>query len=147
MNCIAVAVAVLAACPVMADPDRAHLLVGSDHIGAAAGFNEFNPGLFLSWETHWGAWSAGAFVNSYGAASVAGFASLSLAGGPGWDVSLFAGAAHYPGDGRRFAVHAGDWVPLGGLQVRADPFFVQVMPSDGRAVDAVLAMGLTWAID
>ena len=55
----------------------------------------------------------------------------------------FLGAAYYPDDGRRFRYHLGDIVPLGGLQARVGPTFLQIIPGDGEEADAVFAFGVT----
>ena len=53
---------------------------------------------------------------------------------------MFGGLAIYPGDGDEFLVHAGDLVPMGGLQVRYRNIFVQIMPADNMTV---IAAGVT----
>lgn len=135
--------------PAMADPDRVSILLGSHHAGAAVPFESVNPGVFLSWEDRAAGldWSAGIYRNSYGRASVAVTAALPVYEAVDLAVSLFAGAALYPQDGRHFRAHLGDVVPIGGVQVRYRSAFVQIMPGDGRAADAVISMGLTWALD
>jgi hypothetical protein len=108
--------------------DRAAVLIGSYHVGAERGeFNESNPGLFLTW----GDWTVGAYHNSYGDMSVAVTREWALTD----HVDFFAGVATYDG-----------LMPLAGLQLHAGPFFMQVIPSDGRYVDAILSFGLVTAI-
>ena len=133
--------------PAHADPDRLSLLIGSAHVGGV-GFDGRNPGIFATWEDRALGldYSLGAYRNSYGRASVVATAALPVIDWRDGALSVFAGAAFYPGDGRRFAVHLGDVVPIGGVQIRHHNMFLQIMPSDGAAVDAVIAGGITWEI-
>lgn len=132
--------------PVVAGPDRLSFLVGSQHIGAEPGvFQDFNPGLFVTWERNVD-WSLGAYWNSYGKVSIAGVVGFPLIRSAEGSVSLFAGLAWYPEDGRNYAIHAGDIVPLVGLQARYRNLFVQVVPSDGVHVDAIVSAGLTFSL-
>lgn len=132
--------------PAQAGPDRVSILLGSAHPGSA-GFDGRNPGIFLTWEDRGGLdLSLGAYRNSYGRASVAATASLPALRWREGGASLFLGAAHYPEDGRRFRFHAGDIVPLAGLQLRHGSLFAQIMPGDGRVADAVIAFGLTFPL-
>lgn len=135
--------------PVTAEPDRASFLLGSAHPGATRGFEEFNPGVFLSWEDrglHLD-YSVGAFRNSYGKVAVAAFAGLPLARWPDGQLSLIGGIAHYPGNGRNFSVHAGDFIPLVGLQVRHKSAFVQVLPKGDLAAVGVISFGATFDLE
>lgn len=134
----------LLAAPAFADPDRLSILLGSAHIGGA-GFDGRNPGLALTWEDVDGLdLSVAAYRNSFGRGSIAATAALPVITWAEGEAAVFAGLALYPGDGRRFRVHAGDVVPIGGLQLRHRNLFLQLMPSDGRVVDAVVSMGLTF---
>ena len=130
----------------MADPDRVSVLLGSSHVGATSDFNDFNPGLFLSWEERL-TLSAGVFYNSYEKISVAGVAGFPIVRTDDYAVEVIGGLAYYPEDGRRFAVHFGDVVPLLGLQGRAGPVFAQVIPGGGQAVDAIVSVGLTFSLN
>ncbi|MCL4066817.1 hypothetical protein M3484_09550 [Pseudomonas sp. GX19020] len=136
--------------PAAADPDRVSLLIGSAHPGDGGYFDSRNPGVFLTWEQR-GALgldiSAGIYRNSYGRASAAVTAALPLIRWEGGEASVLAGVALYPGDGCRFAVHAGDLVPLAGFQIRHRQLFVQILSGDGKAADAVIAAGITFALD
>jgi hypothetical protein len=127
-----------------ARPDRAALLLTSIHVGATQDFEEINPGLFLQWDGSPLDWTLGAYHNSYGDSSVAAFASLPVRRWEGGEAAIFLGLARYPGVAETFRVHLGEWVPLGGLYLRQGPAFVQLMPSDGVAADAVIAAGLTF---
>lgn len=135
-----------------AGPDRVSVLLASRHVDAASAFNEVNPGVFLTWEeVAWGGRldaTLGVFHNSYERTSVAATLAWPVWEPAPWaEVALFGGIAHYPDDGRRFAVHAGDFVPLGGLQWRAGHVFGQVIPLDGVEADAILTVGVTFALE
>ena len=146
---LAVAIALFAvAAPAHAGPDRVSLLLGSAHVGGA-GFEGRNPGVFLTWEDRGPGFdlSVGAYRNSYGRGSFAATIALPVAHWRDGAVSIFAGAALYPKDGRHFRMHVGDVVPIGGVQVRHRSAFLQIMPSDGVAVDAVIAVGLTFPLN
>lgn len=127
-----------------ADPDRISVLLGSYHIDAKLPFESRNPGMFLTWEDRSGLdWSLGAYRNSYGSASVAATVALPILTRRNAQLSIFAGVALYPGDGRNFAAHWGDLVPLAGVQLRTGHVFLQVIPSDGAATDAIVSFGFT----
>lgn len=130
------------ASPLHADPDRISMLIGTRHVGAS-GFNESNLGLFLTWERSRVDWSVGAYENSYGRTSVAVTAFKPLLRWHGGEAGVFAGAAHYPKDGRNMRLHVGDVVPLFGAQLRHKNTFFQVMPMDGKPVDGVVSFGVT----
>lgn len=127
-------------------PDRISFLAGSKHINPGSDFNEFNPGVFLSWGES-DSFSVGTYHNSYGRQSVAATYTWDIAGNDFIDVGLFAGAALYPEDGRRFAIHLGDVVPFGGLQLRVGHVFANVIPGDGKEVDGIIGFGLTFRTD
>lgn len=140
----AIAVAVLFASPSAAGPDRYSILMGSRHIGAS-GYEEINPGVFATWERDPLHWSIGAYRNSYGRGSIAATAFLPVVKWANGDAGLFAGAALYPIDGRTVAIHFGDIVPIGGFQARHGNAFIQIMPSDGKPVDAIVSVGFTFS--
>ena len=129
-----------------AGPDRLSLLAVARHVDPKSDFERVVPGVFLTWEGIAGGpldLSAGLYRNSYARRSVA----LALAW-PVWrrdeaQVDLFLGAALYPEDGRRFAVHLGDVVPIGGVQLRWRSLFAQVIPSDGVETDAIVTLGVS----
>ncbi len=132
--------------PAVAGPDRLSFLLGSYHAGAESEFQEFNPGAFLTWDRG-NEYSVGAFYNSYRDVSIA-----ATIGWPIWrfdhgQVNALTGVAWYPGDGRRFGAHVGDFIPLLGIQGRYRDMFVQIIPSDGVAVDAIFAAGLTFELN
>lgn len=109
----------------VAAQDRAAVLIGSYHVGADRGdFNEFNPGLFLTWDDV----TVGAYLNSYGDHSV----SVTYEWAIHANVDIFVGVATYD-----------DLMPIGGLQFHKGPFFAQIIPSNGDPVDAIVTFGLT----
>ena len=140
--------------------DRASILIGSRHIGAgspaitgvlsapavASSYREVNPGLFLTWDGAPVDVTVGVYANSYGRISLAALASVPVIDWDGGALEVFGGVALYPQDGRRFALHAGDVVPLAGLTARHGTLFAQIMPGDGRNADAVVAFGLTFPL-
>lgn len=134
--------------PAQADPDRVSVLLTSHHVAAKQSFEKVNPGIFLTWEDRaFGLdYSVGAYRNSYGRGSVAGIAALPLWQRDNTQVALFAGVGLYPKDGRNFGVHAGDFVPLVGIQIRHRNLFLQAMPGDGKYAAAVISMGLTFPL-
>lgn len=136
------------ALPAVASPDRVSVLLGSHHANATLAFEQVNPGLFLTWENR-GIFdlSLGAYRNSFGRPSVAVMAALPLWSSDIAQISVFAGAAVDPGNGHQFTVHAGDVVPIGGLQARVGRVFVQIIPSDGKTTSAILTGGLTFPLD
>lgn len=146
MNLVAALALALMPAMACAAPDRISVLLGSNHIGAKIPFEQVNPGVFLTWERAHVDWTVGAYRNSFGKMSASLTAALPLARWHNGELSAFAGAALYPGDGYTFAVHAGDLVPIGGLQVRQGRVFMQVIPSDGRTVDAIVTFGLTFPL-
>lgn len=141
-----IALALLWAAPAAADPDRASLLVGSYHLGAPGQFESETPGVFLTWDRQGYSVSAGFYENSYGRVSVAGLVDVPFYERGDFTASIFAGLSHYPGDGRNQRYHFGDWVPIGGVRLEQDPYFVSIMPSDGSPVDAVISFGVTFPL-
>lgn len=129
-----------------AQADRISVLIGSHHVGAPGQFEEFNPGVFYTWDDRTVDLSAGIYRNSYGGVSVAGTAALPLVSWESGEVAAFAGLALYPGDGDRFKYSIGDVVPLAGLQVRQGHAFAQIIPMDGDPVDVLVSFGITWEV-
>lgn len=134
-----------------AGPDQISILLGSHHVGATRDFEEFNPGVILTWrELLWQNRldvGIGAFRNSYGDASVVVTSAYPLVRNQTWGLDLFAALATYPGEGDQFSHSIGDVVPIAGLQARYRNVFVQAIPGGGRSVDAVVTYGLTFALD
>lgn len=142
----AVALCFAAASPAAAQ-DRLSITLGSHHTDDSHDWEELNPGVFLTWEdTGPLDLSLGAFRNSFGGPSVAAVAALPLAEWQDGQLAVFGGAAWYPGHGDEFLVHAGDLVPMGGLQVRHGPVFVQLMPGKIEPPEAIVAFGITLRI-
>ena len=132
-----------------AGPDRISFLLGSEHVNAN-GFEEVNPGVFLTWTRAAFQGRAdvtlGGFRNSYGDGSLAAALALPLIRQEFWGIDAFSALAWYPGHGDRFKYHAGDIVPLVGLQARIGPTLIQYVPGGDRGVDATLGFGLTFPL-
>ena len=119
----------------MAGPDRISVLLGSQHF-SDEDFDEFNPGLFVSWLTDKRDLELGAFRNSYGDLSVS--ATVGRRFGESW--TLFAGAAYYENADAEFQYHLGKLIPVAGVQFVHRNWFVKAIPG-------VVAFGLTWRLD
>lgn len=131
-----------------AGPDRLSLTLGSHHTDTGHDWHEVNPGVFVTWENVGPVdLSAGAFLNSFGGPSVAAVAALPLIEWESGQLAVFGGAAWYPGHGHEFLIHAGDVVPMGGLQLRQGPVFVQIMPGKIEPPEAIVAFGLTFKLN
>jgi len=142
---LAAALAAVWGLPLAAGPDRFSVLLGSKHVDGS-GFNEINPGLFLTWEGRRLGYSVGAYLNSYDRGSLAATAHLPLLHWEGGEASAFAGLAWYPQDGQRFRTRiSGDIVGIGGLNLRHRHVFVQLLPMSDAA-RALVTFGLTWEI-
>lgn len=140
------AIALLVAGSALADggPDRVSVLLGSYHASPGQEFEEFNPGVFLTWNGDGAVdTTAGLFRNSYGRLAPSVTFALPFYEREHIELAGFLGAAYYPDDGRRFRYHLGDVIPLGGLQARLGPAFFQVIPGDGDEADAVFTFGVT----
>ena len=148
MRAIPALAALLLLCPLaaLAGPDRVSFLIGSEHLGAEEEFEEFNPGIFLTWE-HGVDLTAGVFRNSYGSAAPSVTISAPLVESGEFALSWTAGLAYYPGDGDRIDFAIGDVVPLLGLRADLGPIFIQAFPVDGETADAVIAFGVTIDLD
>lgn len=129
--------------PAFAGPDRVSILIGSKHFGGS-NFNEVNPGVLLTWEGPVVDVTAGIFENSYGDMAPSVLASVPVLTWGTGEVSIFAGLAYYGQRAARMKYSAGGLIPVGGVQIRQGYGFLQVMPSDGKPVDAILAFGLTF---
>ncbi|MEL6799785.1 MAG: hypothetical protein AAFO80_07895 [Pseudomonadota bacterium] len=141
LACVLVLVTALSA--TAAPPDRVSIHLGSRHVNAQEEFEEFNSGLFLSWDRSF-SYTFGAFQNSYGDVSVAATMAFPVLQRPAWRMNFFAGWAYYPDTGRNFRLHHGDVVPVAGLRVYYRHLFVQFLPGDGQVADAVFSFGLTF---
>lgn len=130
---------------VLAGPDRVSILLGSEHFNATEEFQEFNPGIILTWERNLD-YSVGVYYNSYEEVGALAAVSYDFWEGQNWALGVFGALALYPGDGDRFKVSVGDVVPLAGLQGRYGNVFAQLIPGNGRTTDAVLAVGLTFEL-
>ncbi|WP_298835929.1 hypothetical protein [uncultured Roseobacter sp.] len=128
-----------------AGPDRISVLLGSEHFNATEDFQEFNPGLFLTWEGSWDV-SVGAYYNSYEEVGALVSVGRDFWQGENYAVGAFGALALYPGDGDRFDIAVGDVVPLIGLQARYGNVFTQLIPGNGETTDGVLTFGLTFEL-
>lgn len=111
-------------------------------------FNEFNPGLFLSWNDAIAPsvdLTLGIYLNSYSRISTSITGHWHPIKGDQWSIGLFAGVAHYPIDGRRMTVHlGGDLLPILGIEIIAGNSFFQLIPQGSGA--SVISAGTTWKI-
>ena len=142
--CAAVALAFPS--PGFAGPDRISFLLGSEHVNATRDFQEFNPGVFLTWERRFN-YSVGLYYNSYEEVSPLVSVGYDWTVAQDFDIGAFFAVAVYPGDGDEFSHSLGDVVPLVGLQARYKNVFVQFIPADGDSLDALLTLGLTFKLD
>lgn len=146
-----IALVALAGTPATAGPDQVSLLLGSEHVGATIDYEEFNPGVFVTWDRL--LWNKrldltlGGFRNSYEDGSLVVSTALPLVREPDWGIDLFSALAWYPGNGERFSHSIEDFVPIAGLQARYRNFFVQAIPAGGESVDATLTFGLTFGLN
>lgn len=133
---------------VSASPDRFSVTIGSHHTDRSYDWSEVNPGVFLTWENVGPVdLSGGAFLNSFGGPSVAAVAALPLVEWISGEIAVFGGLAWYPGYGDEFLVHAGDIVPMGGLQIRQGIAFVQIAPGKIEPLEGIFAFGLTFPLN
>jgi hypothetical protein len=141
---------ILAASSATADmaPDRVSILAGSRHIGAAGMFNETNPGVMLTWSDVIGSadLTVGAYHNSYSDTSTIATMSLPVINWDGGELSVFGGFAHYPDQGDNIAIGIGDVIPMGGFQINHGNLFAQVIPMNGKPVDAIVSFGFTFEV-
>lgn len=129
-----------------AGPDRLSVLLGSEHVNASREFQEFNPGIFLTWERQFN-YSAGLYYNSYKEISPLVSVGYDWTVARDLDLGAFFAVAVYPGDGDEFSHAIGDVVPFVGLQARYKNVFAQFIPADGDSLDALFTFGLTFALD
>ena len=122
-------------------PDRIAVLLGSRHVNAQYGFEEFNPGVFLAWHCDVVNVRMGVHRNSFAnpSASVS-FTSefLSLHAG-GFNMHPFVGGAYYPKNGNEMPVSIGgsNVILVAGLEFTHDdvPLFIQFLPGDSDIGD------------
>ena len=146
MKILVLVCALLLPASALAGPDRVSFLLGSEHFNATEDFQEFNPGVFLTWERTFD-YSIGVYYNSYEEVSPIVSVGYDFWEGDNWAIGAFAGLALYPGDGDRFEIAVGDVILLGGLQARFGNVFAQLIPGNGQSTDGVLAVGLTFELD
>lgn len=107
--------------------------------GDARGFQEFNPGVSLTWEKEALDYSIGGFYNSYEDVSVLGLIGYDVEIATKLEVGAFAGLAYYPGGGDRFSMSVGDMVPLIGLQTTYRSFFAHLFLESPANTNLVFA--------
>ncbi len=130
----------------LAGPDRLSVLLGSEHVNATRSFQEFNPGVFLTWERGLN-YSAGLYYNSYKKVSPLVSVGYDWEVAQDFDLGAFFAVAVYPGDGDEFSHAMGDVVPFVGLQARYKNVFVQLIPADGDSLDALFTFGLSFELE
>ena len=142
---LAALAATVLATPAAAGPDRVWISLGSAHI-SDRDFEQFNPGVFLTWEGERLGYTVGAFRNSYGEFSTAATIGVALMRQEDYELSLFAGAATYPGFADRFRYSSGDVVAIAGANFRYKNAYVQAFPGNGESVQLTLSFGLTFGL-
>ncbi len=143
---IPAAATLLASFSLPVQADRASVLLGSHHFGGGE-FEEFNPGIFYTWERQNVGFSAGVFRNSYGRGSVAATAAVPLVKWDNGEFTLFAGAAYYRIEGRRLKSQiSSDVIGIGGLQVRQGHAFAQLIPMNDKGSNVLISFGFTWDV-
>lgn len=142
---------VLATFKASAGPDRVSILTNSDHLGFKREYHEQNLGVFLTWDNAIAPnvdLSIGGYLNSFAKPSVMVAATwLPLEVGQ-CSAGLFAGAVHYPGNGRYepTSIAGSDVIGMGGVQVICGPVFVQAIPASTDFSRAIVAVGITMEI-
>lgn len=134
------------ASPILTKPDRLSFSISSNHIGAVVQYNERNPGVFVTWEHPHHDINVGAYKNSFSKLSVLSTVSLQMYKTEDFSFEVFVGGAYYPEDGRTFALHVGDFIPLGGLQVRYKNIFSQIIPMNSPNAKAILTFGVSFSL-
>jgi hypothetical protein len=145
LTCYVLSLALLIPVSASAGPDRLSILLGSEHNGATREFQEFNPGLFLTWERNLN-YSVGLYYNSYEEISPLVSVGYDWEVARDLDLGAFFAIAVYPGDGDEFRYSLGDVVPFLGVQARYKNVFVQFIPADGDALDSLFTFGLTFEL-
>lgn len=123
---------ILATIAAPANADRVSLLLGTAHFDGG-NYEEVNPGIFYTFEREPLDVTAGVYRNSYGNTSVSLTVGLPLATWEQGELSIFAGAAHYPTRSKPVR-------PIGGLQIRHGHVFGQYIPAE----DGIVTFGLTF---
>jgi len=121
--------------------DRAHVLIGSHHIGYDGPIGEENFGVLLSK----GNLSLGVYQNSYGDTSIAALTSSELLEVNGFGLHIFGGVAHYPNFTWGDESYSGI-IPLAGIEARYETLFVQFLPAFSEDMNGLISFGLTFPI-
>lgn len=141
---LSVLAALVATTPAAAD--RISVLLGSHHVGPGD-YEERNPGLFYTWDDGPVDWTLGAYRNSYGNISVAGYGSVPFAEWDRGEAAVIAGIAHYPERAKNMRYSVGEVVPMVGLSLIQDNLFVQAFPRGFDPLRATIAVGVTFELD
>ncbi len=138
-------------------PDRVYIPLATHHVNldpadyGRTSWNEFNPGLVLTWENRLGSldYSLGAFKNSYNRVSAIATVAKMWEVGEHAALGGFVGFADYGSDARYFDVTVGDSdvVVIPGFQMNYRNLFGQVIvsPQPGGA-GAIFSMGATFPL-
>ena len=131
--------------PAYADivPDYWGVSIASYHVDPKWDFNETNPGIFAFWEvTESTDFSLGIYHNSFSRVSVSTVFFTEFLSTENVDFSILYGLAYYPEDGRYFAAHVGNIVPVGGISADFGRVSIQFIPSDGNITDGIFTLML-----
>ena len=120
------------ATPAAAGPDRVWISLGSAHI-SDRDFEQFNPGVFFTWEGERLGYTVGAFRNSYGEFSTAATVGVPLMRQEDYELGLFAGAAPIQALRIVSAIHPGMSWPSPGPTFAIRTFMYRPSPAMEKA--------------
>ncbi len=136
-------------------PDRAYIPLTAQHLNidpadfGRTAWNQWNPGLIVSWENRWLGldYSVGAFRNSFDETSAYAGAAKFWDLSPDMSIGLVAGLADYHSNARFIATEIGGsgWVITGGPQLNFKNAFFQIqpVPQSSGEFGAIFIGGLT----
>ena len=138
-------------------PDRGYVILASKHVNMVIegvrdgrGYQEFNPGLILTWQDRYLGldYSAGAFYNSYGHVAPLVMAAWTRKYESGVKFGVFVGAADYADDAYRIVKGSKGIVPIGGLHLEYKNLFAQWLPTEDQAngLGMTFVTGLSFAL-
>lgn len=140
-------------------PDRVTFLLGSKHVNMdesisenGEGFNEKNPGVFLTWEDRFLglSYSLGTYKNSFNEVSAAASAAYMLTFSDNLEIGLFMGVADYHDNAKHILgdSNAKGLVPIAGLRIHYKNILVQVLPGedDAPGFGYIVAAGVTFKL-
>jgi len=151
---ITLAMLALMTAPVQAQAqDAISFTLGSRHINSTLEYNEFNPGVFYTWEE---GYTVGAYINSYTGVGLYGGGEWAIGAVGPVELSAFAGLALYQEinmdvvwtdksrqDEAVFKKGA-FLVPMAGIRATVGNVFLNVTPFGDDTFDGLLSMGLTF---